>query len=60
MRLGALSHLNVQIPDCFFDPLSPEELRWWEGDDPDDPMNWSDERIARVNAESAAKDGITG
>lgn len=33
-RLGALEHLNIDIPDSFFfDPLPEEELRLWEGED---------------------------
>jgi antitoxin (DNA-binding transcriptional repressor) of toxin-antitoxin stability system len=30
--IGALKHLNLQVPDSvFFDPLSEEELAAWEG-----------------------------
>ena len=30
--LGALKHLNLQIPDsAFFDPLPDDELAAWEG-----------------------------
>lgn len=36
-RLGALAHLNIDIPDSFFDPLSEEELRLWEGKEAIDP-----------------------
>jgi len=38
MRLGFLKHLNLEIPDSFFDPLDEEELRWWEEGGPDDPL----------------------
>lgn len=30
-RLGFLEHLNLKIPDSFFDPLPEDELRLWEG-----------------------------
>lgn len=52
-RLGALEHLKLKVPDSFFDPL-PDE---WAGtlDGPDDPLNWSAERIAAVNREADRK-----
>lgn len=31
-RLGYLEHLGITVPDSFFDPLSEEELRLWEGE----------------------------
>ena len=30
---GSMKHLLGQIPDSFFDPLSEEELKDWEGGD---------------------------
>ncbi len=30
---GSMKHLLGQIPDSFFDPLSEEELKLWEGGD---------------------------
>jgi len=53
-RIGFLKHLNLPpIPDsAFFDPLPEEELRLWEDGGPDDPLNWSRERIEKVNAEA--------
>jgi prevent-host-death family protein len=53
-RIGFLKHLNLPpIPDSvFFDPLPEEELRLWEDGGPDDPLNWSRERIEKVNAEA--------
>jgi antitoxin (DNA-binding transcriptional repressor) of toxin-antitoxin stability system len=32
-RLGFLQHLNIHIPESFFDPLPEEELRLWEGEE---------------------------
>jgi len=56
-RIGFLKHLNLPpIPDsAFFDPLPEEELRLWEEGGPDDPLNWSRERIDKVNAEANKK-----
>jgi antitoxin (DNA-binding transcriptional repressor) of toxin-antitoxin stability system len=56
-RIGFLKHLNLPpIPDsAFFDPLPEEELRFWEEGGPDDPLNWSRERIDKVNAEANKK-----
>lgn len=32
--IGDLDHLNIPLPD-FFEPMSEEDLRLWEGDVPD-------------------------
>ena len=37
-RLGLLEHLEIVIPDSFWDPLPEEELRLWEEGDADDPL----------------------
>lgn len=34
---GALKHLNLQLPDSFFDPLPDDELDAWEGKYGSDP-----------------------
>ena len=31
-RLGFLEHLNLEIPESFWDPLPEEELRLWNGE----------------------------
>ncbi len=30
-RLGLLEHLNLDIPDSFWEPMAEEELKLWEG-----------------------------
>jgi selenocysteine lyase/cysteine desulfurase len=35
-----------------FEPLDEEELRLWHESGPDDPLNWSEERIRAANAAS--------
>ncbi|HEY4354420.1 MAG TPA: type II toxin-antitoxin system prevent-host-death family antitoxin [Acidobacteriaceae bacterium] len=50
-RIGFLKDLGPSVPNSFFFDPVPEA---WTGtiDDPDDPSNWSSERIAAANAES--------
>lgn len=42
-KLGLAKGLG-HVLDSFFDPLSDEELAWWNGEKthPDDPMNYFD------------------
>lgn len=53
-RFGFLLDSNIDVPNSFFFDSVPEE---WTGavDDPDDPLNWSDDRIAAANRESEKK-----
>ena len=50
-RIGFLKGVVPSTPDSFFFDPVPET---WTGlvNDPDDPTNWSSERIAAANAES--------